>query len=234
MDLRGSVLVLREQLRRHQKPPPSKSKESVARVPHRDIGDGADPRVVVIAQCQEPTGERFAVEEAAVTRPHASEVVQGGPRFRSPVPGSLFFHALQALVVVGELLHVRERDLPGQDRVVPGHIGLRIVGAMLVLDVHAVAELLEVEAAPIDPDLVAYPPGFLARRSSRLGHLAASRARLRKHPSASLVVGSHPTIVTLRATASGSRASRDERPTAVVALVVGFLDLRFGLLVRGR
>ena len=77
-----------------------------------------------------------------------------------------------------------------------GHIGLRIVGAMLVLDVHAVAELLEVEAAPIDPDLVAYPPGFLARRSSRLGHLAASRAGLRKHPSASLVVGSHPTIVT--------------------------------------
>lgn len=57
---------------------------------------------------------------------------------------------------------MRERDLHGQDRVVRGHIGLRIVGAMLVLDLHAVAELLEVAAAPIDPDLVAYASGFLA------------------------------------------------------------------------
>src|SRR6266516_7604411 len=78
---------------------------------------------------------------------------------RGPVARSFLFHALEALVIVGELLHMRERDLSGQDRVVAGHVRLRIVGAVLELDVHPKAERLEVEVSPLDSDLVADTPG---------------------------------------------------------------------------
>ena len=80
-----------------------------------------------------------------------------------PVALGLLLHSLEALVVVGELFHVRERDLAGGDRVVVGDVRLRVVGAVLELDVHAGAELLEVEAAPVDADLVADAPRLLAR-----------------------------------------------------------------------
>jgi hypothetical protein len=43
-------------------------------------------------------------------------------------------HSLQALAVVGELLHVRERDLPRRDGVVVRDVGLRIVRSVLELD----------------------------------------------------------------------------------------------------
>jgi hypothetical protein len=42
---------------------------------------------------------------------------------------------------------------------------------MLVLDFHTEAKPLEIEAVPIDPYLVAYSPGFVTRRTSRLRHL---------------------------------------------------------------
>jgi hypothetical protein len=69
---------------------------------------------------------------------------------------------------------VRERDLSRHDRVVVRDVGLGIVRSMLELDVHPPSELLEVEAAPVDADLVADTPGFLARRSSGLGHPSTS------------------------------------------------------------
>src|SRR5919204_55569 len=65
------------------------------------------------------------------------------------------FHPLEPLVVVGEFLHVRQRDLAGEDRIVVGDVGLRVVAAVLELDVHTGAELLEIEAAPVDADRVA-------------------------------------------------------------------------------
>ena len=51
----------------------------------------------------------------------------------------------------------------GQDRIVAGYVRLRIVGAVLELDVHPEAKLLEVETAPVDSDLLADAPGLLAR-----------------------------------------------------------------------
>jgi hypothetical protein len=63
-----------------------------------------------------------------------------------------------------------ERNLPSQDRVVACHVRLRVVGAVLVLDVHPEAELLQIEAIPVDPDFVAHPLRFGARRSPRLCH----------------------------------------------------------------
>src|SRR5205809_7246948 len=85
-----------------------------------------------------------------------------------PVALGLLLHPLEALVVVGELLHERERDLAGDDRVVAGHVGLRVVGAVLELDVHAGPELREVESAPVDPDRVTDALGPFARRSPGL------------------------------------------------------------------
>ena len=79
-------------------------------------------------------------------------------------------HPPEALVVVGELLHVRERDLAGEDRVVVGHVRLQVVGAVLELDVHAGTELLEIESAPVDPDRVADAAGLLACCSPLLSH----------------------------------------------------------------
>src|SRR2546430_1914330 len=92
-----------------------------------------------------------------------------------PVALGLLLHSLEALVVVGELFHVRERDLAGGDRVVVGDVRLRVVGAVLELDVHAGAELLEVEAAPVDADRVADAPGLLARGSPGLSHVNPPR-----------------------------------------------------------
>jgi hypothetical protein len=76
--------------------------------------------------------------------------------------------------VVRELLHVRERDLAGEDRVVVGHVRLRIVGSVLELDVHAGPELLEVEATPIDADRVADSLGFFSGSPSLLGRVSSS------------------------------------------------------------
>jgi hypothetical protein len=52
---------------------------------------------------------------------------------------------------------VREGDVAGEDRVVAGHVGLRIVTSVLELDVHPGAKLLEIELAPDDADRVADP-----------------------------------------------------------------------------
>ena len=64
------------------------------------------------------------------------------------------------------------------------HVRLRVVGAVLVLDVHPEAELLQIEAAPVDPDLVAHSLGFVARGSARLCHWAASYVRFHGDSSA--------------------------------------------------
>lgn len=68
---------------------------------------------------------------------------------------------------------LRKSCLPSQDRVVVRHVRLGINGAVLVLDVHAEAELLQIEAAPVDSDLVANSFGLLAR-VRRVSVIAAS------------------------------------------------------------
>jgi hypothetical protein len=70
----------------------------------------------------------------------------------------------------------RKRDLAGEDRVVAGHVGLRVVAAMLVLDIHAGAKLLEIEPAPVDSDRVADAPRLLPARSTGLAHFSAALA----------------------------------------------------------
>ena len=65
-----------------------------------------------------------------------------------------------------------ERDLARDDRIVVSHVRLWIVRAVLELDVHAGPELLEVEAAPVDPDRVTDATGLLARGAACLGHPA--------------------------------------------------------------
>jgi hypothetical protein len=53
-------------------------------------------------------------------------------------------------------------------------VRLRIVAAVLELDVHSRPELLEVEPAPVDSDLVAYAPRFLDRCSTSLTRVSPS------------------------------------------------------------
>jgi hypothetical protein len=65
---------------------------------------------------------------------------------------------------------VREGDLPGDDRIVAGDVRLGVVAAVLELDVHPVTELLEIEAAPVDADLVADPLRLLDRGPAFLAH----------------------------------------------------------------
>jgi hypothetical protein len=60
--------------------------------------------------------------------------------------------------------------LARDDRVVAGHVRLRVVAAVLVLHIDAGTELLEVEAAPVDADLVTDAAGFLDARTTGLTH----------------------------------------------------------------
>src|SRR6185436_574353 len=87
-----------------------------------------------------------------------------------PFAFRFLFHLLETFVVVRKLLHVRQCNLAGDDRVVSGDVRLRVVSAVLELDVHAVPELLEVEAVPVDTDRVSDASCLLSRRSASLGH----------------------------------------------------------------
>src|SRR3954451_5684879 len=74
-----------------------------------------------------------------------------------PIAPGFFLHPLQSCVVVGELVEVCERDLGCDVRVVVADVGVRIVPAVLELDVHPDTELVDIEgrARPVDPDLLA-------------------------------------------------------------------------------
>jgi hypothetical protein len=73
---------------------------------------------------------------------------------------------------------VRERDLAGEDRIVAGHVRLGIMGAVLQLDVHPEAELLEIEAIPVDADRVANLSGALIGDGRGSEWLGATALRL--------------------------------------------------------
>src|SRR5690349_24977531 len=95
-------------------------------------------------------------------------------RLLAPLALGFVLHPREALVVVRELLHVSQRDLSRDDRIVVRDVRLRVVRPVLELDVHPGAELLEVEAAPVHADLVSNTARFLAAGSSLLGHAVAS------------------------------------------------------------
>jgi hypothetical protein len=60
-------------------------------------------------------------------------------------------------VVVGELVQVRQCDLPGRDLVVVADVRLSVAEALLELDFEAFAELREVKprGSPVDADRLA-------------------------------------------------------------------------------
>src|SRR5487761_1199237 len=82
----------------------------------------------------------------------------------APIPLGLLLHALEANVVVGELLQVGESDLARHDRIVPRHIGRRVMPSMLQLDFHADPKLLHIEwrRRPVDADGLADLTDLLA------------------------------------------------------------------------
>src|SRR5450756_114297 len=74
---------------------------------------------------------------------------------RHQVVGRLALQDGQAGVVVRELRQVGQRDLAGDDRVVPADVGLRVPGPMLELHAEPHPELLEVapQRLEVDPEL---------------------------------------------------------------------------------
>jgi hypothetical protein len=56
-------------------------------------------------------------------------------------------HLREPIVIVGQVLQVRQSDLAGEDGIVVRDVGLRIPTAMFELDSHPAGELLEVEPA---------------------------------------------------------------------------------------
>src|SRR5262245_22264020 len=85
---------------------------------------------------------------------------------RGPEALRLALHRFQAGVVVRELLRVGERDLAGHDRIIVRDIRLWIVRAVLELDIHSRAELLEIEPRPVDADRVTDAARLLGRRTA--------------------------------------------------------------------
>jgi hypothetical protein len=67
---------------------------------------------------------------------------------------------------------VRERDLPGGQRVVVRHVRLRVTRPVLELDVHPHAELLDVERRchPVDPEPLADPVRLFSTEAVLGGH----------------------------------------------------------------
>lgn len=61
---------------------------------------------------------------------------------RAALSGGLY--GRQPDVVVGQLAQVSQCDLRGEQRVVVGHVGERVVATMLQLDFHPGTELLQV------------------------------------------------------------------------------------------
>src|SRR6187200_1529404 len=57
----------------------------------------------------------------------------------------LLLHRLEARVVVGKLVQMGQGDLAGRRGVVAGDVGLRVMSAVLELDVEAGPELLDIE-----------------------------------------------------------------------------------------
>src|SRR5262249_61898131 len=90
----------------------------------------------------------------------------------APVAVRSLLHALEAGVVVGELVQVRPRDPAGDVRIVVRHVRPRIVAAVLELDVHPGPELVDVERRrlPVDSDLLADPTRLLGRKPWLLAH----------------------------------------------------------------
>src|SRR5512140_1835407 len=76
-------------------------------------------------------------------------------RFLALVVGCLALEDREPRVVVRELGQVRERDLPGHDRIVAADVGAGLSGPVLELDVEAHPELLEIaaELPEVDPEL---------------------------------------------------------------------------------
>src|SRR5215472_13080310 len=130
-----------------------------------------------------------------------------------PLALGLGLHLLEPLVVVRELLHVRERDLPRDDRIVVGHVGLRVVAAVLELDVHARAELLEIEAVPVDADRVADLARLLGGGSALLGHRSLEDTRWGKSRSSS-----SSAAASTRTTSRAKAASKGVSPASSASI----------------
>ncbi len=69
---------------------------------------------------------------------------------------------------------MRQCDSAGENRIISGHVRLRIVRAMLELDVESRTKLFEVKTIPIHPDLITNPASLLRCGLPRAGQLPSS------------------------------------------------------------
>ena len=87
----------------------------------------------------------------------------------------------QAGVVVRELRQVGQRDLAGDDRVVPADVGLRVPGPMLELHAEPHPELLEVapQRLEVDPELDRKGTRLIGRERPLGGQTSADEGLVR-------------------------------------------------------
>ena len=96
------------------------------------------------------------VEKLRLSRlPQARQPVGRGSAMTDVVDvriGNLGLHGSKAGVVVGELVEVRPRDLPGRDLVVVGDVRCGVADAVLELDLEALLEVCDVKPGdrPVD------------------------------------------------------------------------------------
>ena len=83
-----------------------------------------------------------------------------------------------------------ERDLACHDRIVLGHVREQVVQAVLQLDVHPSAELLDVERrrAPVHTDFLAHATSLLSRELLSCSHLTASFRPTQQSPASTTAI----------------------------------------------
>src|SRR2546430_980578 len=83
-------------------------------------------------------------------------------------------HLLEARVVIGELVQMRERDLPRDQGVVVADVRRRISDPMLEFNIHADAKLFDVERCrgPVAADPRPDPTRFHRAETFTSGHFA--------------------------------------------------------------
>ena len=92
-----------------------------------------------------------------------------------PVIFSLFLHPFMPVVIVRKFIKMGERDLTRYDRIIIRYIRLRVPFAVLQLNVHAPAELFDIELIPLDAQKIPDLFGLLNGGDTLFGHIYRKR-----------------------------------------------------------
>src|SRR5689334_8481341 len=93
---------------------------------------------------------------------------------RGPIRFGLRFHFVQTCIVVGEFFKMSPGNLPGLSDVVARHIGLRVSGAVLELNLKTATKLFKVDLVPIYSESGADAAGLGSADLTLIDHIRNS------------------------------------------------------------